>query len=64
MKLLVFAHRGEAQAFFNHWNFSLVDFFFTGLFKSHRYYLLITGEGPKDASEKSVSIGRIRAIIP
>lgn len=56
MKLLVFAHRGEAQAFFNHWNFSPVDFFFTGLFKSHRYYLLITGEGPKDASEKSVAV--------
>ncbi len=56
MKLLVFAHRGEAQAFFNEWEFLPVDFFFTGLFKNKNYYLLITGEGPKDASEKTIAV--------
>lgn len=56
MELLVFAHRGEAQAFFNEWEFLPVDFHFTGLFKSSEHYLLITGEGPKDASEKTVSV--------
>ncbi|MBC7713979.1 MAG: hypothetical protein H7177_11615 [Rhizobacter sp.] len=56
MKLLVFAHRGEAQAFFNEWEFLPEEFFFTGLFKNKNYYLLITGEGPKDASEKTVAV--------
>ena len=56
MKLLIFAHRGEAQSFFNEWEFTPVEFIFTGLFKSHQYYLLITGEGPKDASEKTVAV--------
>ncbi len=56
MKLLVFAHRGEAQAFFNQWEFSPVEFYFNGLFKTKNYYLLITGEGLKDASEKSVAV--------
>lgn len=56
MKLLVFAHRGEAQAFFNQWDFAPVAFYFNGLFKSKNYYLLITGEGPKDASEKTVAV--------
>ena len=46
MLLLVFAHRGEAQAFFNEWEFQTVEFYFTGLFKNKKYYLLITGEGP------------------
>jgi nucleoside phosphorylase len=56
MKLLVFAHRGEAQAFFNEWELLPVDFFFTGLFKNNTTYLLITGEGPKDASEKTIAV--------
>lgn len=56
MKLLIFAHRGEAQAFFNQWDFAPVDFHFAGLFKSKNYYLLITGEGPKEASEKTVAV--------
>lgn len=56
MKLLVFAHRGEAQAFFNEWEFLPVEFYFTGLFKNKNYYLLITGEGPKYASEKTVAV--------
>lgn len=56
MKLLVFAHRGEAQAFFNQWDFAPVEFYFNGLFKTKNYYLLITGEGLKDASEKTVAV--------
>lgn len=55
-KLLIFAHRGEAQAFFNAWEFLPVSFYFTGLFKNHDHYLLITGEGPKEASEKTVAV--------
>jgi hypothetical protein len=52
MKLLTFAHRGEAQAFLAAYTFKPVDFFFDGLLKSDNYYLLITGEGPHAASEK------------
>ena len=45
MILLTFAHRGEAQAFLNHFTFNSVDYFFDGLFKSEDYYLLITWYG-------------------
>lgn len=55
MILLVFAHRGEAQSFFDQWDFKPVDFIFSGLFKSRDYYLLLTGEGPREASEKTVA---------
>lgn len=55
MILLVFAHRGEAQSFFDQWEFKPVDFIFSGLFKSRDYYLLLTGEGPREASEKTVA---------
>lgn len=56
MKLLVFAHRGEAQTFFNEYNFTPVEFFFSGLFQSRNFYLLITGEGMKDAGEKTTAV--------
>jgi nucleoside phosphorylase len=56
MKLLTFAHRGEAQAFLSAYSFKPVDFFFDGLLKSDEYYLLITGEGPHSASEKTISV--------
>ncbi len=56
VKLLIFAHRGEAQAFFNEWELLPVSFYFTGLFKNKDHYLLITGEGPKEASEKTVAV--------
>jgi hypothetical protein len=56
MKLLIFAHRKEAQVFFNEWDFLPVDFHFAGLFKNNTHYLLVTGEGPKDASEKTVAV--------
>lgn len=56
LKLLIFAHRGEAQAFFNEWDYIPVNFHFAGLFKNKDHYLLITGEGPKEASEKTVAV--------
>lgn len=56
VKLLIFAHRGEAQAFFNEWELLPVNFYFTGLFKNKDHYLLITGEGPKDAGEKTTAV--------
>lgn len=55
-RLLIFAHRGEAQAFFNEWDLIPVNFYFTGLFKNIDHFVLITGEGPKEASEKSVAV--------
>lgn len=56
VRLLIFAHRGEAQAFFNEWDLLPVNFYFTGLFKNKDHFVLITGEGPKEASEKSVAV--------
>lgn len=56
MKLITFAHRGEAQAFFSAYSFTPVEFFFDGLLKSEDYYLLITGEGPQAASEKTICV--------
>lgn len=56
MKLLTFAHRGEAQAFLAAYSFKPVDFFFDGLLKSDDSYLLITGEGPHIASEKTITV--------
>jgi hypothetical protein len=56
MTLLIFAHRGEAQTFFNEWELLPVAFHFPGLFKNKDHYVLITGEGPKDASEKTVAV--------
>lgn len=55
MKLLTFAHRGEAQAFLSSSNFKPVDFFFEGLLKSEDTYLLITGEGAQSSGEKTIS---------
>jgi hypothetical protein len=55
MKLLTFAHRGEAQAFLADENFKPVEFIFDGLLKSESHYLLITGEGTQSASEKTIA---------
>ena len=40
MKLLTFAHRGEAQAFISSYQFKPVDFIFDGLLKSNDTFLL------------------------
>lgn len=55
VKLLIFAHRGEAQAFFDHFDYKPIDFIFNGLFKSDNHYLLLTGEGLKESLEKTVA---------
>ena len=55
-QLLTFAHRGEAQAFLSAYPFKPVEFFFDGLFESDSFLLLITGEGPHNASEKTISV--------
>ncbi len=58
MNLLVFAHRGEAQAFIEQDHYTPFAFLFNGLFfsESKNSFLLITGEGSKEASEKSVAV--------
>jgi nucleoside phosphorylase len=56
MKLLTFAHRGEAQAFLSAYSFRPCEFVFDGLLKSDDYYLLITGEGPQPTSEKTITV--------
>lgn len=55
MKLLTFAHRGEAQAFLSAENYKPVEFIFDGLLKSEDHYLLITGEGVQLTSEKTIA---------
>lgn len=54
--LLTFAHRGEAQAFFEAYNTKPVEFYFDGLFESEHFFILITGEGPHNASEKCIAV--------
>lgn len=56
MILLTFAHRKEAEEFFQNEKFQLLPFVFDGLFKSDKYFLLITGEGVQSASEKIISV--------
>ena len=57
MKLLLFAHRGEAQAFFKEMRPVAFDSHWPGdgLFRWDEGYLLITGEGPWRALEKACS---------
>lgn len=56
MKLFVFAHRGEAQAFIEHFSFLPITFHFDGVYQNENDYLLLCGEGPQNASEKTVSV--------
>ncbi len=56
MKLLTFAHRGEAQAFLTAGHYKPVDFLFEGLLKSEHSFLLITGEGVQTTSEKTIAV--------
>lgn len=50
--LLVFAHRGEAQAFLKGRNFRAVDFAFSGVFQSEKEMLLLCGEGLPAAQQR------------
>lgn len=52
MKLLTFAHRGEAQHFLKYDNYKSLDLEFNGLYKNEENYLLITGEGLESTNEK------------
>lgn len=57
-KLIIFAHRGEAQAFFNRFEFKQLPLAFDGLYYStdQNLYLLVTGEGHYLALEKTISV--------
>lgn len=50
--LLVFAHRGEAQAFLARIRFQAIIFSSGGLYESEREYLLLTGTGLRPAGKK------------
>jgi hypothetical protein len=54
--LLTFAHRGEAQSFLKEIPFQGVDFAFDGLFRHQNQWLLITGEGLQNTSEKVAAV--------
>ncbi len=54
--LLVFAHRGEAKAFFRNQSFRQIPFAFPGLYESSRELLLISGEGVNMALAKTAAI--------
>ncbi len=56
MKLLIFAHKGEAQAFIHFYKLQPVDYFVSGLFRNDQMYLLISGEGSQSSSEKTISV--------
>ncbi len=52
MKLLTFAHRGEAQHFLKYDNYKSFDFEFNGLYRNKENYVLITGEGLESTNKK------------
>lgn len=56
MKLFVFAHRGEALSFIANYHFKPVDFVFNGLMANDTDLLLLCGEGPQNACEKTISV--------
>jgi len=68
MKLLTFAHHGEAQHFLNCDNFQPIEFLFDNLFKNKTNYLLLTGEG-LEATHKRLEVvlssfrGKISEVI-
>lgn len=55
MDLLVFAHRLEAQCFFDKHHLTREECHFTELYKSPHFYLLICGEGLQKASESMIA---------
>ena len=54
--LLLFAHRGEAQAFLKHWHLQPRAFAVDGLYASNQIMLCITGEGVQSASERAAVV--------
>ncbi len=62
MKLLCFAHRGEAQAFLEHFNYLPTEH--PAVYQDEQSYLVITGEGPIEAlSFVSFVLGRYPSIV-
>lgn len=51
-KLLVFAHKGEAATFIEHYKMKRVQSFAGELYLGEKHYLLLTGEGPAKAYVK------------
>ncbi len=56
MKLLIFAHRGEAQTFIHHLEMKPYPMNFNGVYKSEDYILCITGEGHFKALKKTSAL--------
>ncbi len=56
MRLLTFAHRGEAQVFLKRENYKSISFFFDGLYENGGDLLLITGEGLQKTTEKTAAV--------
>jgi nucleoside phosphorylase len=68
MKLLIFAHKGEASHFIDKLNFKPCEFIFHGLYTNDEDLLLLTGEGLQNATEKTAIVlakysERIESII-
>lgn len=56
LKLLTFAHRGEAQTFIRELKLKAVPFAFDGLYQNSDYLLLLTGEGVQRATERTSAV--------
>ncbi len=56
MKLLIFAHKGEASHFISKLNFKPLPFIFNGLYSNGKDLLLLTGEGLQNATEKTAIV--------
>ena len=56
LKLLTFAHRGEAQTFIRELKLKAVPFAFDGLYRNSDLLLLLTGEGPQRATERTSAV--------
>jgi|GEM_PF-3854988 len=54
--LICFAYRGEAQTFLKNLEARSKAFFFGDLFETEEAFILLTGEGPQNASEKLAAV--------
>ncbi|KAA3600410.1 MAG: hypothetical protein DWQ06_09195 [Calditrichaeota bacterium] len=68
MKLLVFAHRTEAKAFFEKFNFKPVNINFQNVFQDENLLLLICGEGLQETTQRLSAVcgffyGKISEIL-
>ncbi len=68
MKILVFAHRTEAKAFFEKFNFKPVNVNFQNVFQDENLLLLICGEGLQETTQRLSAVcgffyGKISEII-